>query len=47
MPLRVHRTQLPGADDTTSLLAVSRTGATTSGVSILTPDDLLAAWELF
>jgi hypothetical protein len=43
--LVIHRSQLPGAGDTTPLLAVSRTGATTSGVTILTPDDLLAAWE--
>jgi len=43
--LVIHRSRLPGADDGTPLLAVSRTGATTSGVTILTPDDLLAAWE--
>jgi hypothetical protein len=43
--LVVHRSQLPGADDNTPLLAVSRTGTTTSGVTILTPDDLLTAWE--
>ena len=39
------RNRLPGADDTTPFLAVSRNGTTTSGVTILTPDDLLAAWE--
>jgi hypothetical protein len=43
--LVIHRSRLPGADDTTPLLAVSRTGTTTSGVTILTPDDLLTAWE--
>jgi uncharacterized protein len=43
--LIIHRGQLPGADDTTPLLAVSRTGATVSGISVLTPDDLLTAWE--
>ena len=43
--LVIHRNQLPGADDTTPLLAVSRTGATTTGVTILTPEDLLTAWE--
>jgi hypothetical protein len=36
---------LPGADDRTPLLAVSRTGATTSDVIVLSPDDLLTAWE--
>jgi hypothetical protein len=41
----IHRSQLPGADDTTPLYAVSRTGTITSGVTVLTPDDLLAAWE--
>jgi uncharacterized protein len=44
--LVIHRSRLPGADDTTPLLAVSRTGTTTSGVTILTPDDLLTAWKL-
>ena len=44
--LVVHRSRLPGADDTTPLLAVSRTGTTTDGVTILTPQDLLAAWEV-
>lgn len=43
--LVIHRSRLPGADDTTPLLAVSRTGTTTNGVAILTPGDLLAAWE--
>jgi AAA+ ATPase superfamily predicted ATPase len=44
--LVIHRSRLPGTDDTTALLAVSRTGATTSGVTVLTPDDLLAAWDV-
>jgi AAA+ ATPase superfamily predicted ATPase len=44
--LIIHRSQLPGADDTTPLLAVSRTATTTTGVTFLGPDDLLAAWEL-
>lgn len=43
--LVIHRSQLPGADDTTPLLAVSRTSATSTGATVLTPDDLLAAWE--
>jgi hypothetical protein len=43
--LVIHRSQLPGANDSTPLLAISRTGATTSDVTTLTPDDLLTAWE--
>jgi len=43
--LIIHRSQLPGADDSTPLLAVSRTGTTASGVTTLTPDDLLTAWD--
>jgi len=43
--LVIHRSQLPGADDNTPLLAVSRTGATIGGITVLSPDDLLAAWE--
>jgi hypothetical protein len=43
--LVIHRSQLPGADDSTPLLAVSRTGATASDITVLTPDDLLTAWK--
>jgi AAA+ ATPase superfamily predicted ATPase len=43
--LIVYRSQLPGADDRTPLLAVSRTGATTGDVIVLSPEDLLAAWD--
>ena len=42
--LIIHRNQLPGAEDTTPLLAVTRSGAATSGISVLGPDELLAAW---
>lgn len=42
--LAIHRAQLPGADDTTPLLAVTRTGTAEGGVRVLGPDDLLAAW---
>jgi AAA+ ATPase superfamily predicted ATPase len=42
--LIIHRNQLPGADDTTPLLAVTRSGAATGGISVLGPDELLAAW---
>ena len=41
--LIVHRSQLPGSDDQTQLLAVSRNGAT-ADVQVLTPEDLLTAW---
>ena len=44
--LVIHRSQLPGADDNTPLLAVSRTGAATGGTTVLSPDDLLAAWDV-
>jgi uncharacterized protein len=43
--LVIHRSQLPGADDSTPMLAVSRTGATTDDVTVLSADDLLAAWD--
>ncbi|WP_340559114.1 ATP-binding protein [Streptomyces sp. GSL17-111] len=42
--LRTHRSQLPGADDTTPLLAVARSGCTADGVVHLGPSDLIAAW---
>lgn len=42
--LLVHRTQLPGAVDTTPLVAVSRTGGTAQGVRMITPEELLDAW---
>lgn len=41
--LIVHRSQLPGADEATPLLAVSRSGCT-ADVPHLTPEDLLCAW---
>lgn len=43
--LMVHRSRLPGADDSTPLLAVSRAGTTVDGLPILGPDDLIAAWQ--
>ncbi len=43
--LIVHRSRLPGADESTPLLAVSHSGATVSGVTVLEPDDLIAAWR--
>ncbi|MGH3764659.1 MAG: ATP-binding protein [Pseudonocardiaceae bacterium] len=43
--LLVHRTQLPGADGATPLLAVSRAGATVRDLPVLGPDDLITAWQ--
>jgi uncharacterized protein len=44
--LLIHRSQLPGGDDNAPLLAVSRTGAAIGDITVLSPDDLLAAWDL-
>ncbi|OKK15365.1 hypothetical protein AMK09_24670 [Streptomyces sp. CB02488] len=41
--LVTHRSRLPGADDTTPLLAVTRNGCT-ADVPSLTPEDLHHAW---
>jgi uncharacterized protein len=43
--LITHRGKLPGADDDTPLLAVSRSGCTAAGVRALSPEDLLSAWS--
>ncbi|MFC8697795.1 ATP-binding protein [Streptomyces parvus] len=43
--LITHRSQLPGADDDTPLLAVARSGCTAEGITALTPEDLLASWN--
>jgi AAA+ ATPase superfamily predicted ATPase len=42
--LITHRSQLPGADDDTPLIAVTRSGCTADGIRTLTPEDLLDAW---
>ncbi|MEU9145064.1 DUF234 domain-containing protein [Streptomyces sp. NPDC048349] len=42
--LITHRSQLPGADDDTPLLAIARSGCTADGVTHLTPEELLTAW---
>ncbi len=39
-----HRGQLPGAEPQTPLVAISRTGSSISGLSVLTPADLIKAW---
>ena len=43
--LIVHRSQMPGADDATPLVAVSRSGIATSGAAAFGPADLLSAWR--
>ncbi|MEV4808448.1 ATP-binding protein [Micromonospora avicenniae] len=40
-----HRSRLPGADEDTALVAVSRSGVATEGVRALLPEDLLAAYS--
>ncbi|WP_329615298.1 AAA family ATPase [Streptomyces brevispora] len=42
--LITHRSRLPGAGDTTPLLAVTRSGCTADGIPTLTPEDLHGAW---
>jgi len=37
--------QLPGADRGTPLIVVSRSGATTTGPTVLSPEDLIAGWR--
>jgi hypothetical protein len=36
---------MPGADDATPLLAVSRSGIATDGVAAFGPEELLSAWR--
>jgi uncharacterized protein len=43
--LIVHRSRLPGADEDTPLLAVSRSGITAEGVRAMGPEELLTAWR--
>ena len=43
--LIVHRSQLPGADENTPLLAVARSGCTVKDLATLGPGDLLQAWR--
>jgi uncharacterized protein len=39
-----HRDLLPGATADTTLLAVSRTGCTVTGLPVITPEELITAW---
>lgn len=43
--LHVHRAQLPGANESTSLIAVARAGVAVGGVQAVGPEELLAAWR--
>jgi uncharacterized protein len=43
--LIVHRSKLPGADDTTPLIGVTRSEATPGAVRTLRPSDLITAWH--
>jgi len=43
--LIVHRSKMPGADESTPLLVASRSGSDVDGLLILSPDDLLVAWH--
>ena len=43
--LIVHRSQLPGADESTPLIAVARSGCSVKDLAALGPEDLLGAWQ--
>lgn len=43
--LVVHRSQLPGADESTPLIAVSRSGVTVKGAHAVGPEQLLEGWR--
>jgi AAA+ ATPase superfamily predicted ATPase len=43
--LIVHRSQLPGADDSTPLIAVSRAGVAVKEAQAVGPEQLLTAWR--
>lgn len=43
--LLVHRSQLPGADESTPLIAVARAGVAVDGVQAVLPDQLVDAWR--
>ena len=43
--LHVHRTQLPGATESTPLIAVARAGVVVAGIQAVGPEQLLAAWR--
>lgn len=43
--LIAHRARMPGADESTPLLAVARSGVTVASPTAVGPEDLLAAWR--
>jgi hypothetical protein len=43
--LTLHRSQVPGADEATPMLAVTRSGTTVRSLTTLGPEELLAAWQ--
>jgi uncharacterized protein len=43
--LTAHRGRMPGAEDTTPLLAVSRSGGTVGDLPVFGPEELLTAWR--
>jgi AAA+ ATPase superfamily predicted ATPase len=43
--LLVHRSQLPGASDSTPLIAVARAGVAVDGIHGIGPEQLLSAWR--
>jgi hypothetical protein len=43
--LIVHRSQVPGADESTPLIAVARAGCSVADLTALSPEDLLQAWQ--
>ena len=43
--LMLHRAQLPGADESTPVFAVSRNGSSVDGIRAVGPDTLLTAWS--
>lgn len=44
--LVAHRSQLPGADGATPLIAVSRSGSRVADIRTLGPEDLMTAWSV-
>lgn len=43
--LVVHRSKVPGADESTPLIAVARAGVAVKGVQAIGPEQLLSAWR--
>ncbi|WP_433890585.1 hypothetical protein [Streptomyces sp. CA-111067] len=43
--LIIHRSQLPGADESTPLVAVTRSGSAVAGVRTIEPEDLISEWR--